>query len=302
MAEKDQSDPFSTVRFGKWSETREALRDFPVSWVFRGQCDSTYSLVTSLQRLPPVVSGNVELGAPASPLLEHTILSRFKRQARNYGLDYVPAEEDALGWLSLLQHYGAPTRLLDWTRSPFVACFFALETARSEEAIWAIDHVWLRNRAWEVLRAAWGDDVVKDVHSRPNADALILRVLLEKSAELMARQPPHFVMPIEPSIANPRVATQHGLFIFPANVTASFMENLAAQADAEAPRRIVKICVQKEWRAEVLFELYQHNISRASLFPGLDGFAQSLGTTAWAELCEPDPDATTKTLGGFPFK
>lgn len=180
-----------------------------------------------------------------SPLLEHTILSRFKRQACNYGLDYVPGEEDALGWLSLLQHYGAPTRLLDWTRSPFVACFFALETARSEAAIWAIDHVWLRNRAWEVIRAAWGDDVVKDLHSRPDADALILRVLLEKSAELMAPQLPHFVMPIEPSIADPRVATQHGLFTFPANVTASFTENLAAQADAEASRRIVKICVQK---------------------------------------------------------
>lgn len=63
MTEKDQSDPFSTVRFGNWSQTREALRDFPVSWVFRGQCDSAYSLVTSLQRLPPLVSGNVELGA-----------------------------------------------------------------------------------------------------------------------------------------------------------------------------------------------------------------------------------------------
>jgi hypothetical protein len=109
-------------------------------------------------------------------------------------------------------------------------------------------------------------------------------------------------MPIEPSIANPRVATQHGLFTFPADITATFMENLASQADVEAPKRTVKICVQREWRAEVLFELYQHNISRASLFPGLDGFAQSLGTTVWAELSEPDPDATNKTVAGFPFK
>lgn len=58
-----------------------------------------------------VISGEVELGAPALPLLEQTILGRFNRQARNYDLNYVPTDDDALGWLSLLQHHGAPTRL-----------------------------------------------------------------------------------------------------------------------------------------------------------------------------------------------
>jgi hypothetical protein len=128
MASEHQPDPFSTVRFDSWKETRNLLRDFPVSWVFRGQCDSAYSLVTSLQRLSSPVTGNVELGPVVLPLIEQTILSRFKRQARNYDLSYVPTDEDALAWLSLLQHHGAPTRLLDWTRSPFVACF--LRTGR----------------------------------------------------------------------------------------------------------------------------------------------------------------------------
>jgi hypothetical protein len=302
MAKTNQPEPFSTVKFEDWKETRDLLQQFPVSWVFRGQCDSTYSLVTSVQRLPPVISGDTELGAPALPLLEHTILHSFKRQARNYNLNYVPPENDTLGWLSLLQHHGAPTRLLDWTRSPFVACFFALETARQECAIWALDHVWLRNRAWDVIKASWQEDVVKEISSRPNPEAIILRVLLENSPQLLAPPPPQFVMPIEPSIANPRVATQHGLFTFPADITSTFMENLAAQADEEAPQRIVKICLQERWRAEVLFELFRHNISRASLFPGLDGFAQSLATTVWSELCEPDPTATEKTLSGFPFQ
>jgi hypothetical protein len=140
---------------------------------------------------------------------------------------------------------------------------------------------------------------VKEITSRANGERLILRVLLEKFSGLTAPLPPKFVMPIEPSIANPRMATQHGLFTFPADITTSFMENLAAQADVEAPRRMVRICLQKEWRAGVLVELFQHNISRASLFPELDGFARSLGTTVWSELCEPDPDATTKPSGDF---
>jgi hypothetical protein len=184
MTNEDQMEPFRTVTFETWRRTRDELQKFPVTWVFRGQCDSTYSLVTSVQRLPPVISGEVELGAPALPLLEQTILGRFKRQARNYDLNYVPTDDDALGWLSLLQHHGAPTRLWDWTRSPFVACFFALETARKEAAIWAIDHIWLRNRAWDVVRTAWPEEIVKEISSRTNPERIVLRVLLEEFSGL----------------------------------------------------------------------------------------------------------------------
>lgn len=92
---------------------------FGKSIIFRGVTDSEkHKLVPSLGRLRKFTTSAQVLKE------ERAILSLFKRQSRPYA-EFVPTND--WEWLALAQHHGLPTRLLDWTRNPLVAAYFAVE-------------------------------------------------------------------------------------------------------------------------------------------------------------------------------
>ncbi|MEO7650617.1 MAG: FRG domain-containing protein, partial [Bryobacteraceae bacterium] len=108
------------------SEFRQVIGELDRSdrWIFRGQSNSTWGLTTSMERLRfrySSTSNKALSGEKAEALL----LREFKRHYHRY-TDPTPDLRDDLEWLAIMQHHGAPTRLLDWTFSEYIALFFAI--------------------------------------------------------------------------------------------------------------------------------------------------------------------------------
>jgi len=90
-------------------------------YFFRGQNKETYTLLPSVYR--PLSSGKVPD--------EKLILLDFKQYASNLNVNYDFIYDAEKVWCDI-QHYGLPTRLLDWTISPLVALFFACYNSKAD--------------------------------------------------------------------------------------------------------------------------------------------------------------------------
>jgi hypothetical protein len=212
---------------------------------------------------------------------EEHLLLQIKRAAHHF-IEPAETPESTLEWLALMQHYGAPTRLLDFTWSPYVACYFALEkqfdqggSNRTEPAaLWAIQSKWLVTQGIKTIQGSIGGyeaicdyQLLDPPYSVEHFDVVLVNHAIP------------LVLPVEPAKMNERLLVQQGLFLCPGNVELSFAENLQAYAEQTPDLKpyVIKLLLSPGIRYEALFELHAMNINRASLFKGLDGFAQSLG-------------------------
>ncbi len=98
--------------------------------------------------------------------------------------------------------------------------------------------------------------------------------------------PIDFVCTVKPRRTHPRLIAQQGVFLCQGNLEKSFAENLRGFAPYGIHDNVMKIMIPHEWRKEIMADLRLMNITRASLFPGLDGFAQSLKSQLASELSE----------------
>ncbi len=242
-----------------WNELQEKL--FEDSWnesigrfrspfVFRGLSNSGYKLNTTLSRLG---SNFVSM--------EHHLIRNFKKYAHNN----IVEKDSIWHWLSIAQHHGLPTRLLDWTFSPFVAMHFAtakIERFNLDGVIWMVDFVKAHELLPVELRKALNEEGAAGLTTE------ILSEIIPSLQDFDSLSDKPFVIFFDPPSMDERIINQYALFSVmsdPKINLCSWLENY--------PKLVKKIIIPSKLKWEIRDKLDQANITERVLFPGLDGLS-----------------------------
>lgn len=241
------------VQLKKWSQFVGHI-DQLNGWAFRGEVSAEWPLMTSLARRLQTYCPDRDLW----PLREGRALRIFRRKAHNY-LQDPQALLDDLRSLSFMQHHGAPTRLLDFSKSPYVATFFALESASTDAAVYALNTPLLWSAAPRTTPGLTRDTI------DPRVAGNFERYFLPNSHPI--------VWFGEPSAMDRRLVAQSGLFVLPGQIDQPLEHLLDAYHDHAD--LLTKFVLSIDMRGEAMEYLYRMNVTYATLFPDLEGLARA---------------------------
>lgn len=212
---------------------------------YRGQSNFDWKLSPGLIRLTEAPS-------------EGTLLTRFKQSA---GMLINVSPKDDFDWLFLMQHYGVPTRLLDWTESPLAALYFAVseEDADIDAALWALKPTELNKIA---------NISTNERNFIPSFDDVELQ---NYSVLTLSSNPRNKLAPIA-TIAtrnSPRIQAQLGVF------TIHHLDNRAIE-DFCTKDEIIKYRIPSDSKKQLRKELGLLSISKFTLFPELASIGEIL--------------------------
>lgn len=249
--------------------------------MFRGQANADWPLKSKLEReleryqLPMTETGQYEF----------QILRQFSRKIRSYRSDFIP--KDSVECTSFIQHYGGPTRLLDWTYSFYVAAFFAFAEAGpdSRVAIWCF-----RSASWDEEKAKgrfFGKKTLQAFKNDPTFKASSTqeqvfgfpRIISTGEIEKQKLISKPCVFMLNSRFLNSRIIKQQGVFLAQTDLTKSFHDNLQTMLDDKhfkGSMRKLTIQCNKKLLKEVLHDLRRMTLTYENLFDDINYFCKSL--------------------------
>jgi hypothetical protein len=249
----------SDIRVCSWSELQDRLYEgswrsnlqrFRSPFAFRGLSNTAFVPETTLTRL----GGDFRRR-------EQSLLRNFRKYAHRNA-----TPRDSLwNWIALAQHHGLPTRLLDWTFSPYVALHFAAVNRAewsNDAMIWCVDCVKMKRYLPSMLQR---------LLKREDSDVLTVEMLDEVAPTLAAlerlSQKP-FIAFFDPPSLDERITNQAALL------------SVSSRADLSVSRWLEdhdelfhRIVIPAKLKPEIRDKLDQANINERILFPGLDGLS-----------------------------
>ena len=236
----------------KWEQMTLAVH---TPW-FRGHTDSHWSLVPSIYR------------PPHHELNEHQLRYDFHRRAHPFLTETTYQPDTEFDWYFLMQHYGLPTRLLDWTESALIALFFATRKANrpGNRAVWVLN-------PWK-LNELVAD--IGDVIPSPK-DAAIQSYLTPVWSYLDL---PKYPLALKPPYNSKRLASQRGAF------TIHGLRKRGLEGYAELQPHLVRIIIPQSSVATIRRELTTAGMVESVIFPDLSGLCREI-YDEWIESDRP---------------
>ncbi len=234
-------------------------------WAFRGHADKDWKIESTLSRL--FRAHAVKIREPWQQSREWQGVRKFQRAAHHF-LTHLPKDSEVLDWLAVMRHYGAPTRLIDFSYSPITALFFA------------------------------AGDQFRDVKKPFVVNAVHIESALRKTCAVLKRDTKHTVGPedfrlgatqpeedyvgfFEGRWNTPRQVAQQGLFMVTSRIKTdvdAFLNQCPrhSERDDEEPWISFEFPAGLKTHKDVTTYLLQVQQTHASLYPGIEGLAQSL--------------------------
>ncbi len=255
--------PSIITGLGEYFITLNSLLQKDATFWFRGNADLSWPLRPSALRFTSLSRRNKALN----------LLNDFKRFGE-LKLRKTPNSDEEFKWVQLAQHYGLPTRLLDWTKNAAIALYFACQRAIDEEGKEKDGAVFILNPI-DLNREAFPKEPrIFD----PNQDAELIKEYLEldgakdeKGLKTIAVDPP---WNSERIMLQQGVFTLHGSRMFTLN-------------DNQAPS-LVYVKIRKEYKQTLLDELERIGINEMSIFPEAEHMCCYLKWRENLEITEDD--------------
>ena len=255
-------------------------------WIFRGEKDKD-GLKTTLEK----AFDNFGIrNRKHKRNAEKDIIREFQRKLHLY-TNNLPSRGDIIQWLAIMQHHGAPTRLLDWTYSFWVAVHFAIVRSKPGEkvVVWAVKTTPILEHQEKISeeKKSFKEifDLIKAYHDLRycDEDAITDNALVHSL--IKQRDPEPWVYASSSFRLNERITIQQGTFLIPGDIRKSFKNNLFAVGPKRTDyiqKGIIKITIKL--KKQIIKKLREMNINNTVLFPGLDGFSESLWSRAGLPL------------------
>lgn len=226
---------------------------------FRGVGKSSFTLAPSLHRHDSVIDSASLLN------YESKLLTRFKERSVPYLQHRI---DDVWELLFLMQHYGMPTRLLDWTENPFISLFFALSSAKKDaHGVYPDDAA-----VWILSPPKWNQCVFSNISYRGGAmspsESTVTSYKPNTEAQLM-HENPVAILGIHNS---PRIVAQRGSFCLfgkSLNPMESIYQNGTFEQDT-----LKKIVIPSSIIGVLLDKLVWMGITDSVVYPDLEGLAK----------------------------